>query len=142
MQNQSAREILSGLVRLAHSPDPYGYRSHAVGNNVSPEPANGSRSAKIHPEQPWRTEPHGNDPIRCLSRVELRILGALPKPGKDLLRPAAAGTHTDRNLYVGLPDMAIELVSDKIRQYPQIPKITCDYCQQFVTPSFRFQSLL
>jgi len=43
-------------------------------------------------QQPQRTNSHGSDHPRCLSRGELKILGALPKSGNDLLRPAASGT--------------------------------------------------
>jgi len=67
-----------------------GFRPRAVRNNLYCNPTNGSRSAKIHPGQPQRTDSHGSDNPRCLSRGELKILGALPKPEKDLLRPAAA----------------------------------------------------
>jgi hypothetical protein len=67
-----------------------GFRPRAVRNNLYCNPTNGSRSAKIHPGQPQRTDSHGSDNLRCLSRGELKILGALPKPEKDLLRPAAA----------------------------------------------------
>ncbi|MGD2185620.1 MAG: hypothetical protein PVI71_05815 [Desulfobacterales bacterium] len=44
------------------------------------------------PGQPPRTDFHGRDHLRCLLRGKLEIMGALPKPGKDLLRPAAVGT--------------------------------------------------
>ena len=52
---------------------------------------------KIHPEQPQRADCHGGAYHRCLSRCELKILGALLKAGKNLLRLAAAGPHTGLN---------------------------------------------
>jgi len=59
-------------------------------NNNNRVPGNGSKFAQITPEQPQRTQSHGDDHRRCLFRGELDVLGALLKLCKNLLRLAAA----------------------------------------------------
>ncbi|MGD2186211.1 MAG: hypothetical protein PVI71_08785 [Desulfobacterales bacterium] len=46
---------------------------------------------RFTPKQPQRTDSHGSDYLRCLLWGKLNILGALPKPGNNLLQPAAGG---------------------------------------------------
>jgi hypothetical protein len=78
-------------------PSPMGLRPHAVRNNVFRKSTYGSKFAQIHPGQPQRTDSRGSDHPLCLLWGELEILGALPKPGIDLLRPAAAEPHGGRS---------------------------------------------
>ena len=59
-------------------------------NNLHGVPGNGSKLAPFTPEQPRRTKSHGGDHHRCLFRGQIDVLGALLKPWKNLLRPAAA----------------------------------------------------